>query len=172
MNALWTEAFLTSEPKQFFAIELEKSNEDLARTANLRGLKGVQCVGSAAYHPEDRSVYVAASIEGDVIVEDAVSLKLFSYHISIPWEEAYSFQTNNYDGDMNIITNSKGFSLNDYAVDQIIFNLPINLTQKNDKINSEIKKLILQDDDYNKHVAEGQDDRWNDLRDIIKDKDK
>ncbi|WP_338963665.1 MULTISPECIES: hypothetical protein [unclassified Spiroplasma] len=73
------------------------------------------------------AVNVVATIQGEIVVEDARTLEHFKVPINLKWNDEYSFKFFK-KSDINYL-NEQNFDIIKYAWDEIIMNIPFNFVE-------------------------------------------
>ncbi|AGM25233.1 YceD family protein [Spiroplasma chrysopicola] len=132
---------------------------------NIREGKNLIVVGVIKYNAELDIIEVKAKISGELLIEDSRTLKLFLYPIKLDWNDYYSF--NFYQKtDINYLK-EQNFDIIKYAWDEIIINIPINLSENSDTIISgDSSWQVLSEEDFESYLAKQEDSRWNKLQEL------
>ncbi|WP_026389549.1 YceD family protein [[Acholeplasma] multilocale] len=112
-----------------------------------------------------QTVEVNGVINFTILAIDARDGKEFEYTQGIDWNEEYAFDSDLNDNANLIFTDE--FKIEDYVIEQINMNIPINLTINNDiifKTGSGWK--LLSEQQYNDSENEDPDPRWEKLSEL------
>ncbi|QHX36869.1 DUF177 domain-containing protein [Spiroplasma sp. BIUS-1] len=136
-------------------------NHDLIKSIDKVHVKGI-----LNYQDSMKSVIVSATITASISAMDARDGKNIQLLDQVyDWNEEYYFEDIN-DDQHNIVLGDK-FSILEYAIEQIVLNIPMNLTNNYDKISFVGKDYILMSEDEYQQEQENQiDSRWDKLKDF------
>ncbi|AUM62856.1 YceD family protein [Spiroplasma monobiae] len=138
-----------------------KINHDLIKSIDKVHVKGI-----LNYQDIMKSVIVSATITASVSgidARDGKEIKIIDQNYD--WNEEYYFEDVN-DDQHNIVLGDK-FNILDYAIEQIVLNIPMNLTNNYDKISFVGKDYILMsEDEYQQEQENKIDSRWDKLKDF------
>ncbi|AGR42342.1 YceD family protein [Spiroplasma diminutum] len=132
----------------------------------IKSIEKVHVKGILNYQESMKSIIVSAKITATIHAMDARDGKDIKLDDQIyDWNEEYYFEDIN-DDQHNIVLGDK-FSILDYAIEQIVLNIPMNLTNNYDKISFVGKDYILMSEEEYQQEQENQiDSRWEKLKDF------
>ncbi|ALA97546.1 hypothetical protein SKUN_00653 [Spiroplasma kunkelii CR2-3x] len=163
---IYTETDFIKQPQVSVDIPLNISPELLDYSVNIRGIKDVNIKGIITYHPNFNAINIVATIIGEVVVEDAQTLEHFAVSINLEWNDEYSFKFYK-KSDINYL-NEQNFDIIKYAWDEIIMNIPINLSKKNDKmISGNSTWQVFSEEEFAAYQAAQADSRWEQLHEKL-----
>ncbi|WP_424526063.1 YceD family protein [Spiroplasma endosymbiont of Glossina fuscipes fuscipes] len=163
---IYTEADLIKQPIISIETPLIIADEVLAYSPNIKALNGVVIKGTLTYHSNLNAINVVATIQGEIIVEDARSLEHFKVPINLKWNDEYSFKFYK-KSDINYL-NEQNFDIIKYAWDEIIMNIPINLSKNSDKIISgDSTWQVFSEEEFAAYQATQVDSRWEQLHEKL-----
>ncbi len=84
---IYTEADLIKQPIISIETPLIIADELLAYSPNIKALNGVVIKGTPTYHSNLNAINVVATIQDEIIVEDARSLEHFKVPINLKWND-------------------------------------------------------------------------------------
>ncbi|ALD66689.1 DUF177 domain-containing protein [Spiroplasma cantharicola] len=136
-------------------------NHDLIKSIDKVYIKGI-----LNYQDAMKSVLVNAKITASLTAIDARDGAQITLENQIyDWNEEYYFEDIN-DDQHNIVFGDK-FNILEYAIEQIVLNIPMNLTKNYDKISFVGKDYILMSEDEYQQEQENQvDSRWDKLKEF------
>ncbi|WHQ36350.1 DUF177 domain-containing protein [Spiroplasma sp. SV19] len=163
---IYTEADLIKQPIIAIETPLIITEELLAYSPNIKALNNVVIKGVIAYHSNLNAINIVATIIGEIIVEDARTLEHFRVPINIAWNDEYSFKFFK-KSDINYL-NEQNFDIIKYAWDEIIMNIPINLSRNSDKIISgDSTWQVFSEEEFAAYQATQVDSRWEQLHEKL-----
>ncbi|AKX33900.1 hypothetical protein SLITO_v1c02440 [Spiroplasma litorale] len=156
--------------KDFYLQKNIKFNENWKEEIEINrdliiSLKNLSILGEANFDDISTVLSIKAKIKTDIYAIDSRDGTNFWLNDQIyVWDEEYTFDLKNSD-QYNIII-EEDFSIKEYAIDQILLNIPINLTNNYGKISYVGSNYIyLTEDEYEKESENQIDERWKKLKD-------
>ncbi|WP_342275194.1 YceD family protein [Spiroplasma endosymbiont of Cantharis lateralis] len=146
--------------------EFEINNELKLSHDLIKSIDKVHIKGILNYQDAMKSVIVYAKITASLTAIDARDGTIIKLEDQIyDWSEEYYFEDIN-DDQHNIVFGDK-FNILEYAIEQIVLNIPMNLSNNYDKISFVGKDYILMSEDEYQQEQENQvDSRWDKLKEF------
>ncbi|AUB31883.1 YceD family protein [Spiroplasma floricola] len=146
--------------------ELEISSSLNINHDLIKSIDKVHIKGTLSYQDLMKSLIVNAKITASISAIDARDGKVIQLlDQNYDWQEEYYFENVN-DDQHNILLGDK-FNILDYAIEQIVLNIPMNLTNNYGKISFVGKDYILMSEEEYQQEQENQvDSRWEKLKEF------
>lgn len=137
----------------------------------IQKISDLKIIGELKYHESIKTLSVSAVITCVVYGIDARDGKNISQSQKIEWIEDYLFEIQTGEPENNFVLGEE-FDICEYAIEQIILNIPMNFTNNYDTIDFVGKDYkLFTEEDYQQEQESRLDPRWEQL-DKIKFEDK
>ncbi|ASP28005.1 hypothetical protein SCORR_v1c02310 [Spiroplasma corruscae] len=143
---------------EFFSEVIELNKELLKKVRNLT------IKGTAYFDKNINLLSINSIIKCDIFVIDARDgTEFWLNDQSYDWIDEYCFDLKNSD-QYNLVI-GEDFDFKEYAIEQILLNIPINLTNNYGKISYVANNyVLLSEDEYQLEEKNKTDDRWDKLK--------
>ncbi|AHI54011.1 hypothetical protein SSABA_v1c06070 [Spiroplasma sabaudiense Ar-1343] len=146
-------------------LEIEIGNDEDYTNFLIDKFNGISFKGLLKYSDTLENLTISGKIKFELIAIDAKNGGTFPYHDLVEWEENYTFN-DKYSDQENLILGDQ-FELKDLIIEQILLNIPVNLSNNCDTISKVGKNWsLLSEDQFNEQQENRVDERWSKLLDL------
>ncbi|AKU79477.1 hypothetical protein [Spiroplasma turonicum] len=144
-----------------FYEEVLISNNDL-----IKKILNIKVVGNAYFDTTSNILNIEAKIISDILAIDSRDgNEILIKNNEVDWNDEYCFDIKNSD-QYNVVLGDS-FDFKEYAIEQIVLNIPINLTNNYGKISYVGNNcVLLSEEEYEDELENKTDDRWDKLKDF------
>ncbi|QGS52164.1 YceD family protein [Spiroplasma tabanidicola] len=134
--------------------------------ALLKKINKIKVLGALKYQETIKCLKVEAKIITDIDLIDARDGKLINIkNEEYDWNDEYFFEEINND-QVNVVLGAE-FDILEYAIEQIVLNIPINFTNNYGKISFVGKDFtFMSEEEYQQEQEKKQDPRWDKLKEF------
>lgn len=126
--------------------------------------------GAFKYHESIKTVDVRAFITALVSGIDSRDGSSIELEQEVEWNDQYVFELEKGQPESNLVLGDE-FNILEYAIEQIVLNIPINFSKNNGKIDFVGKDFkLLSEEEYQEELDSKMDPRWEKLKDFKVDK--
>ncbi|QEH62109.1 hypothetical protein SCHIN_v1c09140 [Spiroplasma chinense] len=122
--------------------------------------------GSITYQENIKSISVNANISCSIKAIDARDGNIVELDdFNVEWDDEYFFEA--FEDDQHNVVLGEEFNIKEYAIEQIVLNIPINFTINYGKISFVGKDFkLLSEDEYQQEEQNKVDPRWDKLKEF------
>ncbi|AXK51299.1 YceD family protein [Spiroplasma alleghenense] len=162
---VYTKRELNNKKKIDLNFELEISQDEDFSAYLVKGFNKIQFKGKINYSDTLESVEIKGKIDFELMAIDARNGGTFPYKNSIDWDDSYTFNEE-YSDQQNLILNDQ-LVLKDLIIEQILLNIPVNLSNNCGTISKVGKNWsLLSEDQFNEQQENRVDERWSKLLEL------